>query len=84
MVHAITNLWGGGGGSWKQLSTFDAESKFALKKKKSFQAKMGTDLFWTLSTKWFAYTKYRRTTKSSFTKSIMSIMSTRPTAGHTR
>ena len=52
---------GGGGWWWNQLSTFDAESNFALKKKKkkkkkiaknflSFRAKMGTDLFWTSST----------------------------------
>ena len=51
----------GGGVWWNQLSTFDAESKFASEKK-SFRAKMGRDLFWTFSTKWFAYTKYRRTT----------------------
>ena len=54
-----------GGGSWK----FDAESKSALKKKfffaknfLSFWAKSIMVLFWTLSTKWFPYTKYRRTT----------------------
>ena len=49
---------GGGGGWWNQLLTFDAEFKFAKKKKisknfLSFQAKMGMDFFWTLSTKWF-------------------------------
>ena len=51
------------------LVEFDAESKFAKKKKNffvknflSFRAKIGTILFWTLSTKWFPYTKYRRTT----------------------
>ena len=64
--------WGGGGGGWwNQLSTFDTEYKFAKNKKKifaknflSFQAKIGTVLFWTLNTEWFAYTKYRRTTIS--------------------
>ena len=56
----------GGGG----LMEFDAESKFAIKKFffaknfLSFQTKIGTVLFWTLSTEWFPYTKYRRTTKS--------------------
>ena len=55
----------GGGG---QLVEFDAESKFALKNFffaknfLSFQTKIGMVLFWTLSTKWFPYTKYRRTT----------------------
>ena len=66
----ISGGGGGGGGWWNQLSTFDAESKFAKKKKKiflhknflSFQTKIGMVLFWTLSTEWFPYTKYRRTT----------------------
>ena len=54
-------------GWWNQLSTFNAESKFALKKNfvknfLSFRTKIGTVLFWTLSTEWFPYTKYRRTT----------------------
>ena len=39
---------------------FDAEFKFTIKK--SFRTKIGTVLFWTLSTEWFPYTKYRRTT----------------------
>ena len=52
--------WGEGGGWWNQFSTFDAESKFAKKKIffakifLSFRAKIGTVLFWTLSTKWLA------------------------------
>ena len=53
------------GGLWK----FDAQSKFAFKKKfffaknfLTFRAKSITVLFWTLSTKWFPYTNYRRTT----------------------
>ena len=58
----IHMLRGGGG-----LMEFDAESKFAKKKFAknflSFWTKIGTVLFWTLSTKWFPYTKYRRTTK---------------------
>ena len=47
---------GGGGGWWNQLSTFDADadSNFFAKNFLSFRAKIGTDLFWTLSTKWFA------------------------------
>ena len=56
--------WGGGGGWWNQLSTFDTESKFAKQKFFCeffrFSEQIGTDLFWTLSTKWLAYTKYRR------------------------
>ena len=70
--------WGGGGkggGCWNQLSTFDAESKFAKNKPNffaknflSFQAKSITVLFWTLSIKWFPYTKYRRTTIISSTE----------------
>ena len=31
---------GGGGGGWNQLSTFDAESKFAKKKKKKILRKI--------------------------------------------
>ena len=45
---------GGGGGSRKLMLS----SNFL-----SFWAKSITVLFWTLSTKWFPYTKYRRTTK---------------------
>ena len=52
---------GWGGGWWNQFPTFDAESKFAKKKKKnfaknflSFRAKIGTVLFWILNTEWFA------------------------------
>ena len=54
-----------GGGA---LMEFDAESKFVFKKIffvknfLSFRTKIGKVLFWTLSTKWFPYTKYRRTT----------------------
>ena len=50
----------GGGGWWNQLSTFDAESKFALKKFLfaknflSFWPKIGKVLFWILNTEWFA------------------------------
>ena len=44
----------GGGG---QFPTFDAESKFA---KKVFRQNSAWEWFWTLSTKWFAYTKYTR------------------------
>ena len=53
---------GGGGGWWNQFSTFDAESKFAKKKKKIVKNFLSFR-FWTLSTKWFLYTKYRQTTK---------------------
>ena len=35
--NSYQNPVGGGGGAWwNQLSTFDAESKFAIKKKKNF------------------------------------------------
>ena len=54
---------GGGGGSWNLMM-----SPNLLKKKKKFQTKIGTFLFWTLSTKWFPYMKYRQTTKSSATE----------------
>ena len=59
-----SHVVGGGGGV---LTEFDAESKFAIKKNFaknfiSFRTKIGMVLFWTLSTKWFPYTKYRRTT----------------------
>ena len=43
---------GGRGGLVEPISNFDAESKFT--KKKSFRAKIGTVLFWILSTEWFA------------------------------
>ena len=53
-----SHVEGGGGGGG--LMEFDAEFKFTIKK--SFRTKIGTVLFWTLSTEWFPYTKYRRTT----------------------
>ena len=62
----IPMLRGGG------LMEYDAESKFAKKKNifaknfLSFRTKIGTVLLWTLSTKWFPYTKYRRTTINYF------------------
>ena len=55
-------FWGGGGGWWNHFPTFDAESKFA-KKKKVFRQKCAWEWFSTLSTKWFAYTKFMRTKK---------------------
>ena len=64
----ISGWVGGGGRTNFQLLML---SPNLLKKKKnffaknflSFRTKSITVLFWTLSTKWFAYTKYRRTTK---------------------
>ena len=51
---------GGGGGGWNQFPTFNAESKFAKKKKNFFGQKCAWEWFWSLSTKWFAC---MRTTK---------------------
>ena len=49
---------------WQKLAV-KQESHIQPKSKKflSFRAKIGTDLFSTLNTEWFAYTSYRRTTK---------------------
>ena len=57
---------GGGGGWWNQLSTFDAEFKFAKIQNSDVRWGVGQKCeqicFRLLSTKWFAFTKYRRTT----------------------
>ena len=54
--HLCVCVWGG----WNQFPTFDAESKFALKKIcfaknfLSFRAKIGSVLFCVFNTEWFA------------------------------
>ena len=54
---------GGGGGWWNQLSTFDAEFKFAKKKKKknfakNFRAKMCLGMVFDFEYRVVRYTKY--------------------------
>ena len=55
-------------GGWGSLWNLMLSPNLLLKKKifaknfLSFRTKIGTVLFWTSSTKWFAYTKYWRTT----------------------
>ena len=60
----IQNCHVEGGGSWNLMLSPNLlyKKNFFAKNFLSFQTKIGTVLFWTLSTEWFPYTKYRRTT----------------------